>query len=296
MAELNALGTLLRLSRMGVMKDEDLRMFYNINSIRSRYELWMNNGGKTFILTKELVEAFQHTDIPYACAPSFFKYPFPAFVIESLDVPLFHTVTPSGTAGVYALMYTGADAVYADKNCHILTVTGEKRETLDWSRSLYGFFPSSGGQALDAIMLNMSDDISIGRAASMENPIAKERLDPDDARNMINIFFNTIMYINDPGRVVAETESRGTRKFKMGGNKRCSNEYIALKPPRSYIPLNKGGEGGRTIDKRFIVRGHWRNQAYGAGRAERRSQWIKPFWKGPELAEIVSRPYLVKGD
>ncbi|RLG45594.1 MAG: hypothetical protein DRN81_01315 [Thermoproteota archaeon] len=50
---------------------------------------------------------------------------------------------------------------------------------------------------------------------------------------------------------------------------------------------------GRTIDKRFRVRGHWTNQAYGKGRSLRRRQWIFPYWKGPEMNEMVSKVYKV---
>ncbi len=45
---------------------------------------------------------------------------------------------------------------------------------------------------------------------------------------------------------------------------------------------------------RYIVRGHWRNQAYGEGRKQRRLKWIKPFYKGPEMSDIVHKPYLVR--
>lgn len=45
---------------------------------------------------------------------------------------------------------------------------------------------------------------------------------------------------------------------------------------------------------RYIVRGHWRNQAYGPGRQLHRRQWIAPFWKGPEnVVEALSRTYEV---
>lgn len=43
------------------------------------------------------------------------------------------------------------------------------------------------------------------------------------------------------------------------------------------------------VTKRFVVRGHWRWQACGAKRAERRRRWIAPFWKGPERAEGLMR-------
>lgn len=46
--------------------------------------------------------------------------------------------------------------------------------------------------------------------------------------------------------------------------------------------------------QKFMVRGHWRNQVHGVGRALRRRQWIAPFYKGPEnVAEALSRTYEV---
>lgn len=54
-----------------------------------------------------------------------------------------------------------------------------------------------------------------------------------------------------------------------------------------------GAPSMRTIDKRFLVRGHWRKQAVGPDRRERALVWIEPYWKGPDLAEVTSRPYYV---
>lgn len=45
----------------------------------------------------------------------------------------------------------------------------------------------------------------------------------------------------------------------------------------------------RTVQARFIVRGHWRNQAHGEGRVLRKRLWIQPHWKGPAWSEIVAR-------
>lgn len=43
----------------------------------------------------------------------------------------------------------------------------------------------------------------------------------------------------------------------------------------------------------FLVRGHWRNQKFGAGRLQSRKQWIEPFWKGDEDMRVLLRPYSV---
>lgn len=45
---------------------------------------------------------------------------------------------------------------------------------------------------------------------------------------------------------------------------------------------------------RFMVRGHWRHQPCGAGLSERKLIWIRPFYKGADIAKHINKPYLVK--
>lgn len=45
----------------------------------------------------------------------------------------------------------------------------------------------------------------------------------------------------------------------------------------------------------YIVRGHWRNQVHGPGRAARKRIWIQPYWKGPEEAPRLFREYRFEG-
>lgn len=51
---------------------------------------------------------------------------------------------------------------------------------------------------------------------------------------------------------------------------------------------------GNTIEKRFIVRGHWRNQSCGINQQSRKIIWIKPYYKGLEMAELINKQYIVK--
>ena len=53
-------------------------------------------------------------------------------------------------------------------------------------------------------------------------------------------------------------------------------------------------ETGRKVAVRFTVQGHWRKQAYGEGWAKHKNLWIRPYWKGPEFAEVVNRAHTVK--
>ena len=45
---------------------------------------------------------------------------------------------------------------------------------------------------------------------------------------------------------------------------------------------------------RFMVRGHWRQQPFGPGGQQRKLIWIKPFYKGPDIAQVINKPYVVK--
>lgn len=45
------------------------------------------------------------------------------------------------------------------------------------------------------------------------------------------------------------------------------------------------------LDKRFIVRGHWKRQPCGPGATERRLRFVEPYWKGPADAPVVARIY-----
>lgn len=53
-------------------------------------------------------------------------------------------------------------------------------------------------------------------------------------------------------------------------------------------------ESAWTIKKRFVVRGHWRDQAYGPGRTLRKRMWIEAFWKGPTEGERLAHLYTDK--
>lgn len=68
---------------------------------------------------------------------------------------------------------------------------------------------------------------------------------------------------------------------------------IELPCPRSV--LDRIGVSGWNVTSRFMVRGHWRNQAAGVALSERRRTWIRPHWKGPRNPqEVLARTYAVR--
>jgi len=59
---------------------------------------------------------------------------------------------------------------------------------------------------------------------------------------------------------------------------------------RAYAPQDRdpdAGGDGRTYRNRWVVSGHWRNQAYGPEHSQRRRQWIPSYVKGPDGAPLL---------
>jgi hypothetical protein len=51
----------------------------------------------------------------------------------------------------------------------------------------------------------------------------------------------------------------------------------------------------RQLKSRVLVSGHWRAQWYGSEK-ERYTEtiWIEPYFKGPEMANVINSRYIVK--
>jgi hypothetical protein len=55
---------------------------------------------------------------------------------------------------------------------------------------------------------------------------------------------------------------------------------VDLRAPR-HVETGDKSETVRVYTHRWIVRGHWRNQAYGKNHAQRRITWVPSYTKGP---------------
>jgi hypothetical protein len=128
----------------------------------------------------------------------------------------------------------------------------------------------------------------------------------------IRLVLNALLYINSVGADVRWGESEHDRLFRdfsksnppktKAKRERRKNALAVASRSRHHdagstlkipsMPAESEGrtaDGERKLDHRVQVRGHWRNQAYGVGRSDRRLTWIKPHYRGPEMAEVVGR-------
>jgi hypothetical protein len=266
-------------------------IIYNLSVMKTKILTWIENGEKTFILTKELIEAFKYTDIPLSLTSSDFHYPFDVFMIEGQDT-LFETnfleQTPRKVNGI---LFLDNKILLNNSEIHWVGNNGQEVPKPDWNISLTGFFVNNENY-LESIMMHMRENESIEHSASTRKPGSLILpMETEDTKNMANIFFNTILYINDPTRIPNETEKHGIRSVKnIKTGKFHDQKFITLSIPKNYQSLSVGN---RKLDSRFIVRGHWWPRLSNF-KSQKIKKWRKPFWKGPEISEVISKPYKVK--
>lgn len=118
------------------------------------------------------------------------------------------------------------------------------------------------------------------------------------------LMINGILYINSANNDVREEwfakglhqkwkQAKGKRRTKLKqelnrkGKVFRAGYYLSI--PAMPTPL-PDGTSSRKVSVRFQCRGHWRHYWIGPRRGERKRiiKWIRPHWKGPELADRVS--------
>lgn len=91
------------------------------------------------------------------------------------------------------------------------------------------------------------------------------------------------------------------RKLLQSMKQHTALEFKEVGASVGPIVVDRGTKGdgvstgvGDKLQVRFMVRGHWRRQPHGQENQERKLIWIRPHFKGPDIAEMVNKPYLVK--
>lgn len=86
---------------------------------------------------------------------------------------------------------------------------------------------------------------------------------------------------------------------KLASKKAHAAPWVMCRPVvvdcREHVSDYVSDRARGKLSVRTLVRGHWRRQACGKARLERKLIHIEPFWKGPEDGPIAVRSHVIRG-
>ena len=248
----------------------------------------------------------QHACPHFAMAPDFFMatavtdfgdppdeplaLPFPAFTLAFPPLPLLGNAT---RAFVYPL--AKVDGLQEGEHVSATTISWPFiRITLLTKDRIFSQWPLAMSQR----ELLTTEAGVLDKAVHGQRPL--EPGEETQTRALRRVLANVLAYINTKGPLPTRTPERHAPPAPLERVRPDRSTFdvgrsVKLDGGLRHAFASSGGIGARwKLAQRFIVRGHWRWQVHGEGRALRRHQWIEPFYKGPEDVEAaLQRTYEV---
>jgi hypothetical protein len=314
----------------GVGRESAMAMATTVNAEFHAALNWSLSGEKVFLCSDGLVDNLLLTELNVNADQ--IQVPFDSFALvfqspEAMDAFHVGDRQPSphrGTVTVLATMLPPADGTSARRLTMVVAHSDQTRTYRMDVRSLSLPDNWSVEQALqtdwDEILPGQKKDPSQGLKFTTEGGLGatSDETFYTDEKLFYRLILNTILYLSskDPeitkGQSGLKAELAHLDQIKTPAKRRKATERPGDRQESALDFILVGASVGRLqagegeavappegnpkgwINRRFIVRGHWRNQAFGPGRQDHRVMWIKPFYKGPDLAEMINRPFLVK--
>lgn len=228
---------------------------------------WAFSGHNVFELGNDFVAAMLLTD-PREIRFDDLRLPFPGVLI---------TIPDRFVTGAEGRSYTklhlshvdGSWELYATDGAHVLDTSVAEGEALSW---------------------NLFEGIG-----TVEGDNELDDADATAIQSIRRIAFGMLAYVTVVDRAVEERPAVVTRT-RHGDDRarpRVHDVGRSVKIDPTLVRYARAGarEIALQIKRRFIVRGHYRNQAHGPGHRDRKTIWIEPFWKGPEEGAKIMHTY-----
>lgn len=226
---------------------------------------WGHTGYNVFELTNDFVAAMLLTD-PRQIRFEDLRAPFPGILI---------TIPVGFVIGSEGLPYTKIHLSFVDGSWNLIAFDGV--HVLDTS--------VAEGKVLSWDLFE-----------SLEERQIYEQADVVAIRSIRQIVFGMLAYITAVDRAVEERPtsiSKKKRGIDSGPRPRVHDvgRTITIDPMLVRCARNGARDIALQLKHRFIVRGHYREQAHGHARRDRKTIWIMPFWKGPEEGAKLVHTY-----
>ena len=237
---------------------------------------WARDGYNVFDLSPDFVAAMLLTDPSEIDLPSL-KLPFRGMLFM---IPDRFAIGAEGTS------YTKIHVVETDDSrifdAGVAPKDGEKRPAIviyatDGAHLLSTIAPRA--ELSWAVLEELPDDVALD-------------LDKEARTTIQRVVLGALAYATAVDRAITE-RFPGTPKKRHHLSIAHWTIGRTIKIDPELVRTARGGarEIAFRIKRRFVVRGHYRNQAHGPGRRVRKNIWIEPHWRGPEDGAALEHTY-----
>lgn len=257
------------------------------------------NEEKIFYITKDLSVKLADTNLNISSR--FLKSPFSEIYVQ-IERGLFEIIDADDLTKVAV---DGFYVFFNNQEIRIMVVgILESTELIPFNDSVFYFrFDLPEGKLHDIVERQME------MASPQELKATKGDINQHKLKELTFFIFNVLLYITskDPDIInmlpekVDISNKKSKKKIKKAiqkNNKTSSLPYILvgkkIKSEEVNAVANAGGIVHWKLEKRIYVEGYWRIQWYGSKDDKYAKHiFIEPYYKGPELAELINKKYKV---
>lgn len=262
---------------LGILPDARTQQLTQVTAERfGKFEAWASCGYPDFDITSGLFGSFLLTGVDVADLDRPFRLPFPAF---SLTLPQ-QSVLDVSRVNIARVTHPDGDFNHIE----IVTKAGHSA-TSSW---------------------HVTESVSKMLEATVGETVKGTVSDPGrfvDLTEIIHLIVNVLFYIETIGTQKQQTQIAADDSIELSndvsletGRGKFHRWTIGrtIKLPQKVIEVGLTNRASWKLETRFMVRGHWRNQAVGANRAYRKPVWVRPYYKGPDdLCDALQRKFSV---
>lgn len=269
---------------MGLMRGPEDRAF--IQSAASAK--WVDGGCRIITTNAKYFAAMAHTSIP-ADAFTDLEVPWPAFVVE----------WPSGLCvgsdgyDYNTALFAQFDAPWILPNgsvCHVSSAMYITSQRIAGTPDLHRVGPISLADLLFKDDLPEEQTLLPGDVTRNDGDVQIQEM---VARACAGLLFTMQHTRNWKTSPFSSPVARGRLRSSPPPHRTIYvGRPIAL-DATDAVRSRASGKTSKGPSVQTLVRGHLKRQAFGASRSARKIVWIEPYWRGPEDAPILTRPYRV---
>ena len=245
-------------------------------------ESWYKRGSPVFEITDDVVFLLDNTRLPNPDCVMEIRLPFPELVLE--------------------FKYSGVVRTFFVTNLDFMS-KNEVGLTKDGKVARWGgmtIFDVSSREFFDYIVRFWDGKAVLSLDPGLPGNNYPRLALPSVPGGVASVVVNAVALITSRPDEVAAKGMTAKHRYEPGTKiEWCQvKRWIVGKTISIPHGSNRHQASGKTyhLTSRFMVRGHWRLQAHGEARSERKIIWIMPFWKGPRNAEeALTRSYKTHG-